>query len=83
MLGLNPCLAQQAKIRTAWETGHVADEDIPASARKPEKDGSGEGNEGTGTEKEKKKPPPKKRAKKNQVGDSPHAATATSSLVGP
>jgi hypothetical protein len=29
----------QAKLDTAWETGHVADEDIPDSARKPDEDG--------------------------------------------
>ncbi|KZT34554.1 zf-PARP-domain-containing protein, partial [Sistotremastrum suecicum HHB10207 ss-3] len=31
----------QEKIRKAWEEGHVADEDIPDSARKPPKDAEG------------------------------------------
>ncbi|EJD41721.1 zf-PARP-domain-containing protein, partial [Auricularia subglabra TFB-10046 SS5] len=29
----------QAKLDVAWEEGHVADADIPDTARKPEKDG--------------------------------------------
>lgn len=32
----------QAKVEKAWEEGHVADEDIPDSARKPEDEEDGE-----------------------------------------
>ncbi len=45
----------KAKVIQAWQDGHVADEDIPASARKPE---------GEEEEKPKKKAPAKKAAKK-------------------
>ena len=43
----------QEKIDQAWETGHVADEDIPDSARKPDAEEEGET----------KKKPTKKKAK--------------------
>ena len=45
----------KAKIDTAWEVGHVADEDIPASARKPAKE------DDDGEEKPKKKRAPAKK----------------------
>lgn len=49
----------QKKIDKAWEDGHVADEDIPESAKKPA------GEDGDEEEKPKKtKAPPKKKAKK-------------------
>ncbi|KLO15210.1 zf-PARP-domain-containing protein [Schizopora paradoxa] len=47
----------QEKIDKAWEDGEVADEDIPESARKPEKDGDDD------EEKPKKKKAPAKKAK--------------------
>lgn len=31
---------EQAKVTTAWAEGHVADEDIPESARKPDEEGT-------------------------------------------
>lgn len=57
--------ADQAKVDKAWEEGHVADEDIPASARKPEADGDGdgEGDEDGEAKPKKKKAPAKKKAK--------------------
>ncbi|KAF8321988.1 uncharacterized protein EI90DRAFT_2937645 [Cantharellus anzutake] len=68
---LNP--TQQAKIRTAWETGHVADEDIPPSARKPEGEGGDEEEEEeeeeTGKKKKKKAPAKKRTAKQDEVRD--------------
>jgi hypothetical protein len=54
---LNP--EDQEKIKTAWEEGHVADEDIPETARKPE--GEDEDEE---DEKEDKKKAPKRGKKK-------------------
>lgn len=48
----------QARVDKAWEDGEVADEDIPETARKPEKDGEEE--EGKAKT---KKAPPKKKAK--------------------
>ena len=47
----------QEKIDKAWEDGEVADEDIPETARKPEKDGDED------EEKPKKKKAPAKKAK--------------------
>jgi hypothetical protein len=52
--------ADQAKISKAWADGHVADEDIPDSARKPE--GEEEAGE-DGEEKPKKKRAPAKKKK--------------------
>lgn len=49
----------QEKIDKAWEDGAVADEDIPETARKPEK----EGDEEDAEEKPKKKKAPAKKAK--------------------
>ena len=37
----------QEKVNKAWEEGHVADEDIPESARKAD-DGEDDGGEGAG-----------------------------------
>ena len=53
--------ADQDKIRRAWDDGHVADEDVPETARKPEQAGD--------TDEEAK--PKKKRAppKKDDEGD--------------
>lgn len=51
----------QAKIDTAWEEGHVADEDIPESARKKPDSGEEDVDAGEDGEK-KKKTAPKKRA---------------------
>ncbi|KAJ3535013.1 hypothetical protein NM688_g7039 [Phlebia brevispora] len=53
------------KIRTAWEVGHVADEDIPESARKKDEDGDEEEGEGEEGEKPKKKKAPAKAPKKD------------------
>lgn len=53
----------QAKIIKAWQDGHVAEEDIPESARK--KPADGEEAEGEGSEKKKparKRGPAKKKA---------------------
>lgn len=47
----------QEKVRKAWEDGHVADEDIPETARKPDADEDEEDDE----EKPKKKRGPKKK----------------------
>ena len=52
----------QAKISKAWETGHVADEDIPESARKPE---------GDGDEDDEDEKPAKKKATKKAADDEP------------
>jgi hypothetical protein len=56
----------QAKIDKAWEVGHVAEEDIPESARKPAEDDDGE-------EKPKKKTASrkKKNADADEDGDKP------------
>lgn len=48
----------QERISKAWEDGHVADEDIPDSARKPEGE---EGEEEEEEEKPKKKAPARKK----------------------
>jgi len=45
----------QEKVNKAWEDGHVADEDIPETARKPEKDSGSETDEEEEKEKAKKK----------------------------
>jgi hypothetical protein len=51
----------QARLQTAWDSGHVADEDVPESARKPE---------GEEEEKPKKKAAPrKKKADADEDGD--------------
>lgn len=52
----------QAKVEKAWEEGHVADDDIPESARKPEAQESDE-TEG----KKKGKGKPRKREKVRHV----------------
>ena len=58
--------ADQARVTAAWEAGHVAEEDVPESARKPEKETGEEGSEeDDGEEKEKK--PKKKAAKKEKA----------------
>lgn len=49
----------QERISKAWEDGHVADEDIPDTARKPEGD---DGEEEDEEEQPKKKAPAKKKA---------------------
>lgn len=53
--------ADQDKIRKAWDDGHVADEDIPETARKPE----------TADDADEEAKPKKKRAspKKDDEGD--------------
>lgn len=56
----------QEKITKAWEDGHVADEDIPDSARKPEGD---EGDEDEEEEKPKKKKAPAKKAAKKDADE--------------
>lgn len=53
----------QERVRQAWEQGHVADEDIPSTARKPADDADIEG----GEEKPKKKRAPAKK-KTDTVG---------------
>ena len=45
---LNP--EDQAKIRKAWQDGHVADEDVPDSARKPEEEDEEEDEDESGWE---------------------------------
>jgi hypothetical protein len=47
--------ADQARITKAWEDGHVADEDIPESARKPAKEGDEDDDEDDDEDKPKKK----------------------------
>lgn len=59
------------KIRKAWDVGHVADEDIPETARKPEKDDADE-DEDDEDEKPKKKKAAAKPSKK-AADDSPRA----------
>ena len=54
--------SDQDKVRKAWEEGHVADEDIPESARKPT-DAEDEDEDGD-DEKPKKKAAAKKGGKK-------------------
>ena len=49
----------QEKLKAAWEVGHVADEDIPATARK----------EGTGDEEEEEKPKKRASKKKKEAND--------------
>ena len=56
----------QEKVRKAWEEGHVADEDIPESARKPTDEEEEEGDE----EKPKKKAAAKKEGKKAKAAAS-------------
>ena len=51
----------QGRVTKAWEAGHVADEDIPETARKAE---------GDEEEKPKKRAPPKKKAE-NSTEDKP------------
>ena len=51
----------QERIKKAWEVGHVAEEDIPASARKDAEDGD-DAEDG-----EKKKAPKKAPAKKRKT----------------
>lgn len=52
----------QARVTKAWEDGHVADEDIPPSARKPE------GEDGADDEEKPKKAAKKAPAKKKAAG---------------
>lgn len=57
----------QAKVVKAWEEGHVADEDIPESARK---EGDGEGDEDDEEDKpKKKKAAPKKKKADDEDGE--------------
>jgi len=49
----------QEKVKAAWEAGHVADEDIPPTARK----------EGTGDEEEEEKPKKRVSKKKKEAND--------------
>ena len=58
----------QEKVRKAWEEGHVADEDIPDSARKPAGEEEDEDEEDA---KPKKKAAAKKEAKKAPAKDEP------------
>ncbi|TDL21946.1 zf-PARP-domain-containing protein [Rickenella mellea] len=53
----------QAKIQKAWDEGHVADEDIPETARKPAAEG---GDEDGGEKPKRKRAPAKKKAKKDE-----------------
>lgn len=53
----------QAKVNKAWEDGHVADEDIPDTARKPEADDD--------EDKPKKKRAPAKKAAAADDGEEP------------
>lgn len=50
----------QEKIRTAWEAGKVAEEDIPESAQKADGDGDEEEEDGAGKKKVKKADGPTK-----------------------
>ncbi|KAH7103764.1 Cullin binding-domain-containing protein [Auriculariales sp. MPI-PUGE-AT-0066] len=52
----------QKKIETAWAEGHIADEDIPESARKPEEEGDDD-------EKPKKKKAPAKKKTEDDDGE--------------
>lgn len=68
----------KAKVDKAWEEGHVADEDIPDSARKP----AAEGDEDE--EKPKKKAAPRKKKADDADGDAaekPKKARATKAKV--
>ncbi|KAI0088892.1 hypothetical protein BDY19DRAFT_946638 [Irpex rosettiformis] len=58
----------QDRIRKAWQDGHVADEDIPDTARKPEKDEEEE--DGKAKKKKKKGKSAKKTADEDEDGDS-------------
>ena len=51
----------QEKVNKAWEEGHVADEDVPDSAKKPDDDEE--------EKPKKKRAPVKKKAKKDEDGD--------------
>lgn len=65
--------ADQQKIRKAWEDGHVADEDIPETARKPD-----DGDDANEEEKPKKKRAP---AKKDEVEEAKPKKARTSKKV--
>lgn len=68
----------QAKIVKAYEDGHVADEDIPETARKP----AGEEGEDDEAEKPKKKrAPPKKKAEETD-GEKPKKSRAKAKVRG-
>jgi hypothetical protein len=64
--------ADQDRLRKAWEEGHVADEDIPETARKPAGEDEGEEEE----EKSKKKAPAKKKAAAEDGEEKPKKARA-------
>ena len=59
----------QEKIRTAWQEGHVADEDVPETARKPAKDGEDEGEDEDDEAKPAKKKAAAKSSKKADAAD--------------
>lgn len=54
--------ADQDRIRKAWDDGHVPDEDVPETARKPEKVDDAD---------EEAKPKKKRASKKDDEGDVP------------
>lgn len=56
----------QGRVSKAWEEGHVADEDIPESARKPAKDGDDDEEE---DKPKKKKAAPRKKKADAEDGD--------------
>jgi hypothetical protein len=69
----------KARVDKAWEEGHVADEDIPDSARKPAGD-----DEEEEEDKPKKKAAPKKKKADDADGDAaekPKKARATKAKV--
>jgi hypothetical protein len=60
--------ADQGKITKAWEVGHVAEEDIPESAKKVDEEGEDDEGEAK-NKKKKKKGAAKKRSKKTDDDD--------------
>lgn len=69
----------KARVDKAWEDGHVADEDIPESARKPAAD-----DEDEDEEKPKKKPATRKKKASDADGDAaekPKKARASKAKV--
>lgn len=63
----------QEKIRKAWTEGHVADEDIPDTARKPSKDEEGEVDDDEDDEKPVKKKAAAKSSTKTATANGPAA----------
>lgn len=65
------------RVNAAWESGHVADEDIPESARKP----AGGDDEDEEKPKKKRAAPKKKKDEDEEGAEKPKRARATKAKV--